>query len=368
MLRTSELLPRLLDLTQRAGEMGRDDVLDVGREIWRVTGGNWYEPWSTFAKACGLSGEEAMASWRDFGKAPDGPNVIEAWGAFEREAPKDLWESVRNAEGFDYLDAHDNPLPRCPIGIAEIDAALGGGIVAGTYMAIGGGPGAGKTALAIQSAYIAAFQGQWMPLVYSVELGAQDVWDRLLTVHSYCNRDLADCYWARTKGPDDGFREAYEDFQARFGERIAIRAEVTDVRQVVSEVTELAGAGYRVFPIVDHLHVLNPPDDRMGEYEGVSAMSEMLRETAKRCKVPMLVLAELRNIGEKEADQPRVTWFRGSGKVGYDAGAAMILMRDGDRRGEVTPTRAHIVKNRYGTSGVSIPLSFLGGRNWMVER
>ena len=370
MIRTSELLPRLLDLQASKPDMSLGDVTDVGREIWRTTNGEWYQPWSTFAKAYGWSGEEAAAAWKEFSVEPDGPNVIEAWGAFhseQRRAP-DLWRSVQEAEGFDYLAAHDNPLPRCPLGVPVLDRALGGGIVAGTYLVVGGGPGAGKTALAIQAAYCAAWRGDWMPLVYSAEIGAQDVWDRLLTVHSGCTGELRQCWWAGRKGPDDGLREAYEDFQAKYGDRVAVRAEVTDVRQVVSEVTELASAGYPIFPIIDHLHVMDPPDPKSSEYEGVSQMSGMLRELAKRCRVPMLVLAELRNTNQKEEDTPRVTWFRGSGKVGYDAGAAVILMRDGDQQGESTPTLAHVVKNRYGTTGVSVPLRFVGGRNWMEER
>ena len=43
-------------------------------------------------------------------------------------------------------------VPRLPIGIAELDRVLGGGLVAGSIVLLGGEPGIGKSTLLLQAA------------------------------------------------------------------------------------------------------------------------------------------------------------------------------------------------------------------------
>ena len=167
---------------------------------------------------------------------------------------------------------------------------------------------------------------------------------------------------------DDPVMSAWRSLGERMGERIAVRGEVSGVSEIADEVEELSRDGFRVMPIIDHMHLLEPPDGVRadGEYERMTAVSHELMRLCRRLRIPMVALAELRNVGERERERPRLTWFRGSGHVGYDSGCAIILARgdsdDGSRADR--PVVAHVVKNRHGRSGQQVPLSFNGGMNW----
>lgn len=390
-------------------EISMADMLDIGREIWRVSQGSRYELWSDFAKARGISGQLAEAKWRAYLADPDGPDVIErlareqGWdGGFDREAgtedePGDLWGDMVLGTCADYATEHVISPPRSPIGIGSLDMELGGGLASGTYTAIGGEGGSGKTALGVVAAYSAIVAGDFKPVIYSLEVTATEMMDRLLAVHSRV-AGMQHVWWATARDEvsrrgvdpraawslddegrgalvrdylvgheDDPVLAAFRDMQSRYVGRFAIRTTVSGVDDVCAEVDALVADGIMPLPVIDHIHVLDPPTGTKAdsEYERVTAVSHALMACAKRNRIPMLALAEIRNVGEKERDTPRLNWFRGSGHVGYDAGCAVILTHD-DRPNPSESSRmllAHVVKNRHGRSGGRVPLEFIGGAN-----
>lgn len=402
--RLTAALSYILDPTEV--DIGMADVLDIGREIWRVSQGSRYELWSDFAKARGISGQLAEAKWRAYIAEPDGPDLIErlarerGWdGGFDREADDsgDLWGDMVLGTCADYATQHVISPPRSPVGIGGLDMELGGGIASGTYTVVGGEGGSGKTALAVVAAYSAIVAGDFNPVIYSLEVTATEVMDRLLAVHSRL-AGLRPVWWAAARDEvgrrgidpraawsldegeraalvadyvaghaDDPVLAAYVDLQSKYVGRFAIRTTVSGVEDVCNEVDALVASGIRPLPVIDHIHVLDPPVGTKAdsEYERVTAVSHALMACAKRNRIPMLALAEIRNVGEKERDTPRLTWFRGSGHVGYDAGCAIILTHD-DRPNTSESSRmlvANVVKNRHGRSGGRVPLEFVGAAN-----
>lgn len=406
--RLTAALSYILDPTEV--EIPIADVLDIGREIWRVSQGSRYELWSDFARARGIAGPLAEAKWRTYLAEPDGPDVIErlargqGWdGGFDRDAgtedgPGDLWGDMVLGTCADYATEHVISPPRSPIGIGSLDKELGGGLASGTYTAIGGEGGSGKTALGVVAAYSAIVAGDFQPVIYSLEVTATEMMDRLLAVHSRVTDGLQPVWWATARDEvsrrgvdpraawsldgegrgalvhdyivghaDDPVLAAWRDMQARYVGRFAIRTTVSGVDDVCAEVDALVADGIMPLPVIDHIHVLDPPTGTKAdsEYERVTAVSHALMACAKRNRIPMLALAEIRNVGEKERDTPRLNWFRGSGHVGYDAGCAVILTHDGrPNPSESSRTLlAHVVKNRHGRSGGRVPLEFIGGAN-----
>ncbi|MGH8632167.1 MAG: ATPase domain-containing protein, partial [Burkholderiales bacterium] len=63
--------------------------------------------------------------------------------------------------------------PRRPTGIAELDRALGGGLVSGAVVLIGGDPGIGKSTLLLQA--VSAMSRQCRALYVSGEESAQQI-------------------------------------------------------------------------------------------------------------------------------------------------------------------------------------------------
>lgn len=101
------------------------------------------------------------------------------WNTLVEEAPVTAFDQVHNLQSggravtFDGLD-RDVPLPpRIATGIAELDRALGGGIVTGSATLIGGDPGIGKSTLLLQAAALLAKEGQEVAYISGEEAADQ---------------------------------------------------------------------------------------------------------------------------------------------------------------------------------------------------
>jgi DNA repair protein RadA/Sms len=95
-------------------------------------------------QSCGYSSPKWL------GKCPD----CGAWNSFseERQAPKTLKSFAADNAGPMPLDEiTGGNEKRIPVGIAELDRVLGGGLVAGSVILIGGDPGIGKSTIILQA-------------------------------------------------------------------------------------------------------------------------------------------------------------------------------------------------------------------------
>jgi len=384
-----------------------DLLLTVGRELYRTTG--IYGQWRDFATTRGMEPADATAAWESFAKDPDStPDVIEEWArANGWTAPEPMplyqpmgaWDDLVARERIDYLGEHIAHPPTATTGVPRLDEAIGGGMVAGTYTVVGGEGGAGKTALAMVAAHAIASEGRYKALVFSAEITKKEAYDRILAVHTRSNpadfavdqvtwwssatnpadvrlttegtmrlwnasaeeRERAKVEYIKGTGADDPTVRAWMHLQTALGGSIVVIDEGVTCDRICTVVRALWQERVPIVPIIDHIHAIAPPSGTKAdrEYEAVTATSHALRNLAKECRCPMLVLSELRNLSEKEREEPRISWFRGSGHVGYDAGTAVILMR-GEDRADGREVKAHIIKNRRGQSGAVIPLTFNG--------
>ncbi|MXO72181.1 DNA repair protein RadA [Alteraurantiacibacter buctensis] len=81
-----------------------------------------------------------------------------AWNTLTEEAPESVFTAKHDLSAggrviaFEALDTPTRPLVRQSSGIAELDRALGGGIVPGSAILMGGEPGIGKSTLLLQAA------------------------------------------------------------------------------------------------------------------------------------------------------------------------------------------------------------------------
>lgn len=88
-----------------------------------------------------------------------------AWNTLAEEAPESVFTAKHDLSAggrviaFEALDTPTKPLARQSSGIAELDRALGGGIVPGSAILMGGEPGIGKSTLLLQAAASVARNG-----------------------------------------------------------------------------------------------------------------------------------------------------------------------------------------------------------------
>lgn len=315
------------------------------------------------------------------------------------DAQISAWESLRDDAGaFEFEFEYVMQRPPAPTGIGALDAKLGGGLHSGTYTIVGGDPGSGKTAIACKACYTLATGGMF-PIFYSFEMTKMQLVSRLLSVHTRTNRDrLETVRWASLRDSlmlgadelaryadadgrtqyeavmryvsahrdDDAVLRAWYDFKASVFPRMIIRDDMQDVEQVAREVGELCGSGLHPCVIVDYLQLAAAGD--RDEYQLVTSASHVLQKMAKKLNIPVLLVSSLRNLNKSERDdEPQLSQFRGSGHVGYDAGAAIVLRKSGglvSHRGVGLCQRvtAHVIKNRFGEVG-EVDLDFNGALN-----
>lgn len=315
------------------------------------------------------------------------------------EAQRQAWESLRDDSGvFEFEFEYVMQRPPAPTGIRLLDDKLGGGLHSGTYTIIGGDPGSGKTAIACKACYTLAAEGMF-PIFYSFEMTKMQLVSRLLSVHTRIHRDrLETVRWASLRDSlrigkdvldrmadadgrtqyeavmryvsahrdDDAVLRAWYDFRDSVYPGMIVRDDVPDIDQVAAEVATLCESGLHPCVIVDYLQLAAAGDK--DEYQLVTNASHVLQKMAKRHNIPVLLVSSLRNLNKSERDdEPQLSQFRGSGHVGYDAGAAIVLRKSGglvSHRGVGLCQRvtAHVIKNRFGEPG-EVELDFNGAIN-----
>lgn len=300
-------------------------------------------------------------------------------------------QSARSMHGFE-KDHVLAPEP-VPLGIMPLDDMLGGGIRPGGFTVIGGTAGTGKSALGTVACYNAAVRGRF-PLYISVEMDAHQVLTRMASLHAYTMPDLEMFTWsnehsimhtcmstvdndgaaARWRLRDMDERAKLVDlWLERYGDadkvilawrdlcdhgitdRVSIRDDVTSLDQVREIVMERAALGIRDLVVVDYAQLLEAPGEK--EYERVTEVAHGLRALCKEAGCPMLLISSLRNLGKGE-DEPELAWYRGSGHIGYDAFAAVVLVRGEIIDAETVELKAHVVKNRFGMMGTAGGIGF----------
>ena len=289
-------------------------------------------------------------------------------------------ESQQAAFGGDFETEYALEPDPVPTGIGPLDDALGGGLSCGVYTIVGGMAGVGKSAIAVATLYGMASRGMF-PVYITCEMPSQQVRMRMASIHASCTEGLEAFPWSRAR---DSFRGRFSDAQLeklrtsdddtrsrwaeayirKFGgsdpaimawrsmsesgiaQRAMVREDITSLDGVCSLISERAWHGIHDAVIVDYAQILDVQGAKE-EYERMTAVSRALQQSAREAHCPIMLISSLRNVqkGEKE---PGLTWFRGSGYLGYDAGAAVILKKGGWQTVEHLSIEAHILKNRNG--------------------
>jgi hypothetical protein len=252
-----------------------------------------------------------------------------------------------------------------PTGIAALDRLFADGGWRPGLVLLGGLPGIGKSAFALQTSLDAAGAGH--PVVYvSVEQSQDELLGRLFCreleapISSYWNRHPDYLAGARRVAPGLSLEWLYLRSDPHIAGEDHVGT-VGRVRRWAEEVVEVTGQ--RPLVIVDYLQRMRPPepDRRLDERLRISMAGLGLRQLARDLEVPVLVIS---SIGRQSYEgAPKLDWFKGSGDLEYDADACIILRPDPTSEGVGSVLMAvelHLVKSRYGrlTGDSPIALQF----------
>lgn len=188
-------------------------------------------------------------------------------------------------------------------------------------------PAMGKTAFALNLALNAAIESKKAVLIFSLEMGTSQLFQRLLAVESGVglqkirNGFLQDEEWGRIGIATGTLGEA----------NISIadtpNVNVLEIRAIARR---LKAANKLDMIVIDYLQLINGSSKSDGNrQQEISEISRSLKGMARELDIPILALSQLSRAPEQRADRrPMLSDLRESGAIEQDADIVLFLYRD----------------------------------------
>ena len=242
---------------------------------------------------------------------------------------------------IDTLREHQGEMFGIQSGFADLDKVLGG-LQRSDLIIVAGRPGSGKTSFALSIAYNAALQKHRRIAIFSLEMSAQQLVERLIA-------QVADT--VASELPGDYERLRIDSQNLRLGnindEQLHVLARASgmlseaeifiDESSLVTPI-EIRGKARRLkaemggldLIIVDYLQLMS---DRAGRSENrvqeMSNISRQLKFLARELDVPVVALSQLSRAVEARTDKrPQLSDLRESGSIEQDADVVVMLFRE----------------------------------------
>lgn len=243
-----------------------------------------------------------------------------------------------------------------PSGFTDFDK-LSGGLQPGSLYILAARPSMGKTAFALNVAQHAALQEDIPVLLFSLEMSAEQIAQRMLSAESRVN--LRQMFESRKVQ-----NEQWQELSKAAGNISKSPIYIDDSSTL--NTLDLRGRCRRFFAkhksgkglvILDYLQLMNVARRIENRQQEVSEISRALKSIAREFKVPVLALSQLSRDVEKRggSKKPQLSDLRDSGAIEQDADMVIFLYREAyyAQEGENTdPTSEVIVaKNRNGPTG-----------------
>lgn len=225
-----------------------------------------------------------------------------------------------------YESPADAPaVERIPTGFAQIDALANGGPRPQDLWILGGRPGNGKTALAVNIATNVAWGGEGA-MIFSLEMPRAQIADRILSSES--GIVVGGAYNAEQLAALRDAKERVARLKMWVDDRPYIHIDEI-VRRSRAYAARLRAKGSRLrIVVVDYLQIVGVTH-RPGRKrtEEIADVSKSLKALARDLDCLVLALAQLNRESEKETRAPRLSDFRDCGQLEQDADWAGFLWR-----------------------------------------
>ena len=286
---------------------------------------------------------------------------------FKAQMPTMREQVMEAIESIEKLYANRGGITGISTGFSVLDE-MTSGLHPAEMIVIAARPSMGKTALAMNIAEHVAIEGRKPVAIFSLEMSAQQLVQRLL-----CSRARVN-----SKKVRDGFL-AERDFSTL----TSAASKLADAQMFIDDtaglnILELRAKARRLksqhdiqLVVVDYLQLLRSTSRRGQDNRQIeiSEISAGLKGLAKELSIPVLVLAQLnRNPENRTGDskgRPRLSDLRESGSIEQDADFVGLLVReeyyaDTDEEREQSEGKADLIiaKQRNGPTG-DVPLTFI---------
>ena len=263
-----------------------------------------------------------------------------------------LKESLAEAwERLDKLHNSGDELRGVPTGFKDLDAKLSG-LQKSDLIILAARPSMGKTSLALDIARQAAVHYNIPVGIFSLEMGAQQLVDRMLSAEA-----RVDSWKLRTGklSTDEEFQRIRDSLDKLSKAPIFIDDQpgnnIVNMRSAARRLKSEHGLG---LVIVDYLQLMTTSRTYDSMVNQVTEISRSLKGLARELDVPVIALSQLSRAVEQRRDRPRLSDLRDSGSIEQDADVVMFIHRE-DKFNENSdrPNVAEILieKHRNGPTG-----------------
>lgn len=259
----------------------------------------------------------------------------------------DVWDRI------DKLSHHESGLRGVPSGFPDLDSHLAG-FQKSDLIILAARPSMGKTALALDIARQAATQHNIPVGVFSLEMSAQQLVDRMLAAEA-----RVDAWKLRTgKIKDDADFGRIRDALDRLSKAPIFiddkaSSNVMTMRSVARRLKSEQGLGLL---IIDYLQLMAPSRHYESMVQQVTEISRSLKALARELDIPVIALSQLSRAVEQRQGRPRLSDLRDSGSIEQDADVVMFIHREdkqqkADSSGRPNIAEILIEKHRNGPTG-----------------
>lgn len=228
---------------------------------------------------------------------------------------------------------------RIPTGFYTLDYLTYGGFNAGNLVILAARPSVGKTAVMLQMAKSAAIAGKSVNL-FNLEMTNTELAQRFL----FSTGKLTPLQVARGEVVWQDFEDASGEFTSK---PIYLNDSASSDDEIISRITLNNQAGKCDIAFIDYLGLMQM-NSKSTLAQSIADVTKRLKQTAKACKIPIVLLCQLNRASASEKRAPQLFDLRDSGSIEQDADIVLMLEKSDANEGDVD---MWVRKNRQGKAG-----------------
>ena len=230
---------------------------------------------------------------------------------------------------------------RVPTGFYTLDRATYGGFNSGNLVILAARPSVGKTAIMLQMAKAAAQSGKAVNL-FNLEMTNTELAQRFL----FSTELVTPVQMARGEIEWNLFESASAQFASK---PIYLNDSASTIDEIVARITLNSQAGKCDIAFIDYLGLISM-GTKAPLYQAIAETTKRLKQTAKACKIPIVLLCQLNRASASENRSPMLYDLRDSGSIEQDADIVLMLERASTSE-DGRDVTMWVRKNRQGKAG-----------------
>ncbi|MFC1801970.1 replicative DNA helicase, partial [Patescibacteria group bacterium] len=307
---------RLISASEEINEIGYNEAVDIEESVDKAEK-------AVFDITNSISGDKKFIDIKD--------TLGEAW------------------ERLDKLSNSNGEMRGIPSGFRDLDNKLSG-FQKSDLIIIAARPSVGKTSLALDIARQVAVQNNKPVGVFSLEMGSQQLVDRMISAESKVDAWKLRTGNVKNDSDFDSIRQALDTLS---------KAPIFIDDQAANNILKMRSVARKLkrkhgleLIIVDYLQLMAPTQSKSSDsiVQQVTEISRSLKHLARELDVPVIALSQLSRAVEQRGGRPRLSDLRDSGSIEQDADVVMFIHREPneDGNGRSNITEILIEKHRNG--------------------